>query len=949
MTRMIERWFPCAEVSANSGSGWGSGNAEVGVMTWFAKRPSAQAKAATICSLLPWPDDPAEQAKLQRLVRDAMGGRFDKAAEVRARVEAEIGGPVSTLDPFSGRGLIPLESARLGLTAHAIDYSPVAVLASRLLIDYPCRDWSNEPHPPFGDEPGELDVAVTRLVNDVGSVMQEVGRRFEAAMSRYYPKVDGRVAWGYLWALTIPCQECHRVFPLIGQLELRKASNRKDRTTGRIAADGGQSYRIDVDRPSGVWSVVVHNGPPQGLPTRQVPPGKSRYDSRGRLAVCPFCDHAHDRHTLTRLLDQGQGADAPLLAADLDPVVGKAYRALTAVDREAVSAAESALACAEPFGPFLPAIPGERIPDGNTWTVQATVYGAKTYGDMMNTRQTLAFVRLCDAIRSVGSDLAANGNSDDYVRALTGYAAAAMSRKLRRATRGCTLDPKLNKVNDVFATESSLNFSFDYFEVGLADGPGSWPSVSTGTLTSLRSTMPPGMARPADVSQGTATVLPFRDHSISAVVTDPPYDAMIDYSDASDLFYVWIKRALVDSWPELGITSHEFGVQEKSDEIIVKKGGTSNNDHRTREHYDRLIAQAFSEARRVVSEDGVVTIVFGHGELEVWQRLISAIRDAGLVLTGAWPAKTEAGGKAGFTNIVTTMTMSCRPAPEGRPVGRKGAVEAEIRRVVKERYADWEQWGLAPADMVMASTGPAMEVAGRYSAVLDAKGEPVHIADFLPLARAAVQDAMAVEIDHHPLKTFDARTRFALWWARLYGRQVRDKSELRWQTLSASMELADVRDLVPDVGVNCRLVESKSWNRRIDGESAVIDVALAMAQAWHEGLDAVGAVLARARRDADDLYLWATIAFLADRLPDSDPDVVAWTGILRNRRNVGNAARGAERASRDKATQSSQLALDLGAVDGWQDFELKGTLSSEPTASTHDTLDPAARTKGNPT
>ncbi|MFU0243263.1 hypothetical protein ACKI1J_47215, partial [Streptomyces scabiei] len=61
MTRMIERWFPSAEVSANSDKGWGSGNSEISLFMWFAKRPTAQAKAATICSLLPWPDDPEER------------------------------------------------------------------------------------------------------------------------------------------------------------------------------------------------------------------------------------------------------------------------------------------------------------------------------------------------------------------------------------------------------------------------------------------------------------------------------------------------------------------------------------------------------------------------------------------------------------------------------------------------------------------------------------------------------------------------------------------------------------------------------------------------------------------------------------------------------------------------------------------------------------------------
>ena len=69
MTRMIERWFPCKEVSENSTAGWGSGNTERNLFTWFAARPTAQAKAAVISSLLPWPDDEAEQKRLQDLVK----------------------------------------------------------------------------------------------------------------------------------------------------------------------------------------------------------------------------------------------------------------------------------------------------------------------------------------------------------------------------------------------------------------------------------------------------------------------------------------------------------------------------------------------------------------------------------------------------------------------------------------------------------------------------------------------------------------------------------------------------------------------------------------------------------------------------------------------------------------------------------------------------------------
>jgi adenine-specific DNA methylase len=282
-------------------------------------------------------------------------------------------------------------------------------------------------------------------------------------------------------------------------------------------------------------------------------------------------------------------------------------------------------------------------------------------------------------------------------------------------------------------------------------------------------------------------------------------------------------------------------------------------------------------------------------------------------MTGSWPAKTESGGQQGKANIVTTLTMSCRPAPVARPEGRAGAVGSEVKEEVKARIPLWERSGLAPTDMLMASAGPAMEVVGRYARVLDNVGEPVEPDRYLITARQAVQEAAALEIEHHPLETFDARTRFALWWVRLYGRQLAAKSELRWQTLAADLDLSDVRDLVPDTDKGCRLVAAGDFKRDVNPESSVIDVALAMARAWPAGLDAVGEVLAVAGRDSEDSYLWGALAFLTDKLPDADPDGIAWTGLLRNRRNVGTAARGVVDARRkaDEETEAEQAKLQL--------------------------------------
>jgi putative DNA methylase len=507
-------------------------------------------------------------------------------------------------------------------------------------------------------------------------------------------------------------------------------------------------------------------------------------------------------------------------------------------------------------------------------------------------RQSLSYIRLARTIANVADELRGAGLTNDYVRALAGYATAVVVKKLRRSTRGARFQSKGGaQVGDLFVNEGSITFSHDFFEAGIVDGPGTWKSISDNVLGACRNLFQDLRGAAAHVQRGSATSLPFPQKTFAAVVTDPPYDEMIAYADASDLFFVWAKRCLHNTWPELIVTADPDGRQDKAEEIIVKRvRGEAPAEHRTREHYDRLMAKAFEEMRRVVRDDGVVSIVFGHGEPEVWKRLLDSIQQAGLVMTGSWPANTESGGQQGKANIKTTLTMACRPAPTLRPPGRKGAVEAEIKAEIKRRYPDWERWGLAPADMLMAAAGPAMEVVGRYEQVLDARGEPVDIYTFLPLARAAAQDAMAFEVDHHPLETFDARTRFALWWVRLYGRQLQAKSELRWQALASSMDIAEIRDLAPDSGQGVAFTTAKQFSRPASNSAAVIDVALCLAAASEDGLESMGQVLAASGRASDDPYLWATVKFLADRLPPSDSDAIALTRVLRTRDGIASAA-----------------------------------------------------------
>lgn len=907
MTRLIERWFPCAEISQHSARGWGSGNIEKSLFIWFAARPLAQAKAAVICSLLPWPDDESEQERLKALVREAMTDYDAANAELRTELAKHYPDGAKLLDSFSGRAMIPLEAARLGVQAWGIDYSPVATLAGKLLADYPMRNWDDEPPLPFD---GYVDHAQhyfsePRLLCDVRFVLDLVGDRYETAMAEFYPIVNGKRPWGYLWAITIPCVNCGNPFPLTASLALRNANAKKK--------DLGQSYSIEADHETGEFTTAIYNGPPLQQPTLVNVSG-----TRGKVATCCFCEQRHPLDTQKRVMRDGFAEDRLLVVADLDKVVGKHYRRPLNVDIEGLTNVVETLAVEPDFDNGLPAVPTEPIPINMGRKIAPVLFGYSSYGEICNDRQTLGYIRLTRIISTLAEELKAGHISNDYVESLVGYAASNLARRLKFSTRGAYLLRNGQSVGHVFANEGSLNFTPDYFETSCGYGPGTWRSLVTDTITVLRKQLNRVPGKPAAILRGSALSIPWSDGSFEAVCIDPPYDDMVNYCDSSDLIFVWLKRALVTSHPWFGITSDPNGLQEKTEEAIVSRA-YKNSDHRTKEHYSICIAKAFDQSGLKTSSDGIITIIFGHGDPDVWHKLLAAIESAGLVLTGSWPARTEraAGAGLGDSNIETTLTLACRAAGADRPVGRVVDVDAEVRQAVFERVPRWEADELAISDQLMASAGPAMEVVGYYREVRNHLGEKVELNRYLPLARRFVQEAADIKIDERPLGDFDRRSQFALFWARQYGRSLAAASEARWQRLASDMAEDETKGLLVKSGKGMRLAyasESVPARPKSDpprsASSAVIDMALAVAAADRSVTD-TAEVLARHGR-ADDELLWAAMAELARLLGEGDPDGGVWTWVVRNRGHIAGRAdevettlsrEAAERERRDRQGQ----------------------------------------------
>jgi adenine-specific DNA methylase len=901
-SRLIDRWFPCASVDAAVGTPAGSGRSEKALFTWFASRPIAQARAAVLTALLP--NQAAHHDDVEKAIAS---GDSEAQQRLRKAIAAQYpaGRPV-VLDMFSGRGIIPLEAARLGATAVGTDLSPVATLAGRLLADYPLRDWSAEPELPFVQPQADQALfgeAVPRLLKDVGMVMAEVGDRVAEAVSPLYPRSrNGAFPWAYVWAVTIPCDHCKRRFPLIGSLILRHPYQRTQ--------DDGQALHLVIDED--VWRTEVVDGSPLQEPTFAAAAGK-----KGKSARCPFptCGHVHTLESVKRMGQAGRYRDALLAVGEELEGSRKVFRAPT---REEVDAAVSVDASQFPPLSDLHAAPDEVIPEGNNHTVRASAYGYRTYGDLMNPRQTAKFVATARAIQEVTATCIAAGVSPEYATALAGYAAANLQRQLRRSTRGAKLLTHGNQngtaqnrvqVDHVFSDESKISFNFDYVEAGPGNGPGTWTSVGESGLKALKKVLAETTAsRPGRFRRASSVALPFRDSSVDAVITDPPYYDMIDYADASDLFHVWLRRTLRYLMPDLFDQAGHDGLQDKTDEIIVKNG-KSPGEHRTRDFYEQMLSRAFAEARRVLRSDGHLVVVFGHSDPAAWRRLLGALHDAGFVVTSSWPSRTETAA-TGVASIKVTVTIGCRVAVSNRPAATAAQVDREVTERVKAAAREWDRDGLALTDQLMAAYGPAMEIYGRYSKILKPDGSKAELDRFLTLARSAVRDATALKLDELPLETFDAPTRFAVFWQRLYARSDVPKGEARFLAQADNLRLEDLRGAL--------LTESKKGYRlRLDtpdgvGEhSSAFEVVRAMAAAWDQNAtEGVANVLAHCERQPTDAHLWAVVGEIVAQLPPSDQVAKALTAVQRNASTITSLAHRAVTASA-ASEPVTQLALSL--------------------------------------
>ena len=148
-------------------------------------------------------------------------------------------------------------------------------------------------------------------------------------------------------------------------------------------------------------------------------------------------------------------------------------------------------------------------------------------------------------------------------------------------------------------------------------------------------------SRAADSQLADATDHPLPDESAAIWFTDPPYYDAIPYSDLSDFFLVWLKRAL----PAHPLLRDPFDaanpLSPKDREAVQDETKRQDGNPKDRQWFEATMARAFAEGRRVLREDGVGSVVFAHKTTEGWEALLAGMIRGGWTITGSWPIATE--------------------------------------------------------------------------------------------------------------------------------------------------------------------------------------------------------------------------------------------------------------------------------------------------------------------
>ena len=762
--RLAEVDFPIAEVSKHAVREKPIRHGHPSTLhLWWARRPLASSRAVLMALLLPDPCDEHCPEAFKRKAREillGMDGRprgwtetivpneglrqiilkfianfanWDNAGKRayldtgRALVKAAYGKELPlVVDPFAGGGSIPLEALRLGCETFASDLNPVACLILKVML---------EDIPRHGPE----------LAEELREVGDKIKGEAERELTDFYPKdPDGATPIAYLWARTVYCEapKCGAEIPLMRSFWLCKKEKRKRALRRRVTRSQGKPTQVEFEVFEPKADTEVHGGTVTRAKASCVccavvlPPERVRSQLAAQRGGADVIFDAEGRRT--------GGARLTAVVTLRPTQAGRHYRLPTDADYAAVwkaqTRASEILAEWERGGEQeLCPVPDEPTPAGGgsgagrAFSVRR--YGMLQWGDLFTARQKVALIGLLGLIQRA------------KIVGTKQMLACAFSR-VTMSDMSCTRwNAVAEKMQHTFGRQA-LPMVWDFAEVVVtAEAPGNWKSGYRliGDVVDAACNEQAGQTQLAD-----ATEHPLPDQTAGVWFTDPPYYDAVPYADLSDFFFVWLKRALPDHQLLRDPFDPDNPLSPKTAEVVQDETKQFAGRPKDRTWFEETMADAFTEGRRVLREDGVGSVVFAHKTTEGWEALLSGMIRGGWTITGSWPISTEMKSRLRAQKsaaLATSVHLICRPRPDDAPVGDW----AEALRSLPVRVSDWMEHlqgeGVRGADLVFACIGPALEIFSRYGAVETAEGRKVGLPEYLEkvwevVGRAALEQVL---------------------------------------------------------------------------------------------------------------------------------------------------------------------------------------------------------------
>lgn len=678
-------------------------------------------------------------------------------------------------DPFAGGGALPLEAQRLGLESYASDLNPVAVLINKAMIEIPPKfAWKQPINPEWQQKSpagkmGREWKGAQGLAEDVryygqllrNEAVKHIGHLFPkievtAAMAEERPDLNkyvGRkltvIAW--LWARTVKSPNpafANVEVPLVSTFMLSTKAG-KEAYIEPVIEDGGYRFTVKVGHPKD--TEVAKNG------TRL---------SRGANFKCLISRSPIDSDYIKT---QGQNGciGSRLMAIIVEGDRGRVYLSPTS---EHEDTAKSANPSWKPDVEFFQQALGFRI--GN--------YGMKQWSDLFTDRQLVALTTFADLIEEVRVqvkvDALSNGLSNDeftlhaggtgacaYSEAISVYLACAISKQADWCNSFSSNIPSIEGLGHLFSKQA-IPMVWDFSETNVFSG-------SAGNFLNHIEWVHNFIAFcPANVNaivfQSDAAT-PSKILTDSVISTDPPYFDNIGYADLSDFFYVWLRRSLKSIFPDLFTTL----AVPKAEELVATPGR-----HGGKKQAENFFLNGMTQAMHRLAAQGhpgfPITIYYAFKQTESeggagvastgWETFLYAVINAGLVLSGTWPMRTERDVRSrgiGSNALASSIILVCRPRSADAPAATLREFVTVLKSELPKALAHLQAGNIAPVDLAQAAIGPGMAVYTRYAKVLDADGKPVPVRAALALINQVLDEALAEQEGD-----FDADTRWALTW-----------------------------------------------------------------------------------------------------------------------------------------------------------------------------------------